>query len=332
MNEYETIRRIAACFRSRSAPVNRPFVSDAEFVRIGSALWGMTMDEFSPSEDLFTANDPRVLGANLATATLSDLLAAGVEPQCFMHALCLPRDPDIRFVETLCGGMADVLDRADCTLCGGDLGTAEPWRYTGFAMGPLGAPRPITRQLAARPQTLWITGTLGDLNMAAFTGAATPEIELRLHEAQQVQDSALAGIDTSGGLADALWMLHQASPGMRLCVDAAALPYAPGVRETCAAAGIPPESALFGGAGEYELLFALPGDTTTPARFATLREAGLTPIGQAVPSAHAGVYFRLASGIEARMAGPPPCPRQACNTQEHARQAAAAAVTLLNSK
>ncbi len=328
MNEYETIRQLAACFPRSPDQVNAPFESDAEFVRLGEALWGLTVDEFSPAEDLFAATEPVRLGANLVTATLSDLLAAGVEPRFFLHALCLPRDVDRDFVQQLGDGMAAVLRRAECALCGGDLGTADPWRYTGFALGPVRARQPITRQLPLRPQTLWITGTLGDLNAAAFAGSAPPEVELRLAEARLAWESALAGIDTSGGLADALWMLHQVSPGLRLAIDLAAIPYAPGVRQMCAAAGLPPEAALFGGAGEYELLFALP-NALPAAELARLRTAGLTLIGRAFPAALAGVEFRLANGACAPMTDPPPCPRQAASVEEHARQVVAAATALL---
>jgi thiamine-monophosphate kinase len=327
MNEYEMIRTLAARFRRSPEQANAPFESDAEFVRMGGEWWGMTVDEFSPGEDLFAADDPRRLGSNLVTATVSDLLAAGVEPRFFLHALCLPRAGGDRFAEALCDGMADALDRAGCALCGGDLGTADPWRYTGFALGPLRAPQPLTRRLPPRNQTLWITGALGGLNAAAFSRSGSPALALRLPEARCAWAVALAGIDTSGGLADALWMLSQASPGVRLAVDLAALPYAPGVRETCEAAGIPIEAALFGGAGEYELLFAAP-DGLGAADRARLSAAGLMPIGQAFPAA-AGVEFRLANGATAPMSGPPPCPRGSDGPERHAREAIAAAAALL---
>ena len=331
MNEYQTIAKILSRFRRSPEQFNAPFESDAEFVRIGEALWGMTIDEFSPGEDCFTSDDPRVLGANLVVATLSDLLAAGVEPRFFLHALCLPASAGESFVDALCDGMADALERAGCALCGGDLGTADPWRYTGFALGPVCAPRPLTRRLPGREQTLWVTGPLGGLNAAAFARSGTPALELRLAEARLAWGVALAGIDTSGGLADALWMLHEASPGVRLTVDLGAIPYAPGVRESCAGAGIPPEAALFGGAGEYELLFALPAELGAADR-SRFEEAGPTPIGRAVPSVDAGVELRLAGGECASMSGPPPCPRSAVSREAHARDAIDAAVALLAGK
>lgn len=331
MNEYDTIRDILSRFRRGPDPVNAPFESDAEFVRIGSQLWGLTLDEFSPAEDLFTLEDPRRLGSNLVTATLSDLLAAGVEPRFFLHALSLPRMPDPDFVRRLCDGMALTLDRAGCALCGGDLGTADPWRYTGFAMGPVVSPAPLTRRLPPEALTLWITGTLGDFNAAALTGQPTPGLELRLTEAAAAHAAAVAGIDTSGGLADALWMLHGASPGVRFEVDLPAIPYAAGVREICAGAGVPPEAALFGGAGEYELLFAFPR-APSGEFFSRLRATGFTAIGRAFPAPEPGVDFISPDGRRLPMRRPPPCPRSAAETKEHARQAVMAAAQLLSGR
>ncbi len=329
MNEIDTIRRIAARFRRSGDQVNAPFESDAEFVRLGSQLWGLTIDEFSPAEDLFTAENPRRLGANLAAATLSDLLAAGVEPRFFLHALGLPRAADPEFVDGLSTGLAVALEEAGCALAGGDLGVADPWHFTGFAMGPVASPAPLTRRLTGAPQTLWVSGPLGDLNAAAFSGAPTPAIELRAAAASAARGVSLAGIDTSGGLADALWMLHLASPGVRIEVHPDSVPFAPGVREACAAAGIPPEAALFGGAGEYELLFAVPDPLPEDAA-GRLRSAGLTPIGRARASAGGtGVVWVARDGRDLPLREPPPCPRSARDARDHARQAVEAAARLL---
>lgn len=328
MNEYATIGQILTQFRRSADQANAPFGSDAEFVTIGGQLWGMTLDDFSPQEDLFTPGDPERLGANLVVATLSDLLAAGVEPRFFLHALALPRGADPAFVHRLCAGMARILDRAGCALCGGDLGTADPWRYTGFALGPLAAQRPLMRVIPPVSHTLWISGPVGDLNVAAMTGAPTPELELRMETAAAVRDCAVAGIDTSGGLADALWMLRLASPGVRLEADLAAIPYAPGVREACAAAGIPAEAALFGGAGEYELVYALPAPLPSETA-ARLRAAGLTPFGRTEAAGEAEVTFVGPDGRRLSMIDPPPCPRTAAGPADHVREAIAAAARML---
>jgi thiamine-monophosphate kinase len=316
MNEYDLIRQIAAKFPRRNGVDAGLFGCDAELVQIGQETWGLTIDEFTPEEDRFTLNDPVTLGRNLAAATLSDLLAAGVEPRFFLSSLALPRTVTREFVDGLTSGLAGVLSEAGCLHCGGDLGTADPWRFTGFAMGPVTAPRPLTHRVPDEPQVLCVTGTLGDLNLAAFLGAPTPALELRLREAALIRRCGTACIDTSGGLLDAVWLLHQQSPGLRFAVDVAAVPLAEAARSFTVQAHVPPEALLLGGAGEYELLFALPV-SHLPAIGQELTAAGMTVVG-AVTEGTGEVVLRRGDR-ERRMAGPPPCPREATSAEEHAQ-------------
>lgn len=318
MNEYELIRRLAGRFPRCEAQENGLFGCDAEIVNIGGQRWGMTIDEFTPEEDRFSAEDPVRLGWNLAAATLSDLLAAGVAPQFFLSALSLPRAVDPRMADGVAAGVAAVLAEAGCAHCGGDLGTADPWRFTGFAMGPLAAPRPLLHCVPSEPQALCLTGTAGDLNLAAFRNSSTPLIELRLAEAALARKYGTACIDTSGGFLDALWILHEQSPNLRFAVDSAAIPVAPEARAFAAQAGVPLEAVLIGGAGEYELLFTVPAAVLDQAR-PELAAAGISVVGSVAPGA-AGVVWQ-AGGVNRPVCGPPPCPRAAASAEEHARAA-----------
>ena len=266
MNEYDLIRMVAAKFPRSPRQRNALFACDSEIVEIGGRLWGLTVDEFTPEEDLFTSENPELLGANLTTATLSDLLAVGAKPEFFMHVLSVSREADPAFVEGLCNGIKTVLDQADCFLCGGDIGIAETWRYCGFAMGRIMGENPLMHVLPKAPQRLWVTGQLGDANLAALTGRPTPRFELRLAEASLARRYGTACIDTSGGFFDAIWILHSQSAGMRLEIETDKIPLAPGLSETARASGFPKEAGLLGGAGEYELLFATPADLPDSAR------------------------------------------------------------------
>jgi thiamine-monophosphate kinase len=326
MKEADLIRELAAGFRRSPAQLNGLFECDAEIILLGGRPWGLTLDDFSPEEDLFTLAEPERLGRNLAVATLSDLLAAGVEPAFFMQAVSLPADIPPAVLRGLSGGIRAVLDEAGCALIGGDTGASASWRYCGFAMGPVAEGRPLMRRLPAEPQSLWVTGLLGDANLAAFQRAPPPLFELRLAEARALRKHASACMDTSGGLFDALWTLHALSPGLRLTVDAAVIPLAPAVRPFSAAAGIPPGAALLGGAGEYELLAALPDSEAAAAADWTRR--GLTRIGRAEPGAEAGLFVRRENGEVRPMAEPPPCPRSARDHAGHAREVVQMAVAL----
>jgi len=309
MDERRTIETILACFPRSGRQENAPFECDCELVRMGGELWGMTVDEFSPEEDLFTSDDPEALGANLATATLSDLFAAGAAPAFFMHALCLPRDAEGGFVTALCRGIASVLKESGCALCGGDIGAASTWRFTGIALGRVAGERAITHVMPREPHGLWTTGFLGDANLAALGGLPTPRFELRGEAATVIRRHATACIDTSSGFLEAVWLLHRVNPAMRLEIDLPRVPLAPGLRVAAAAGGFPPEAALLGAAGEYELVFAVPESV---ARIAgdDLAAVGATRIGDAAPVEPGGLFLRR-GGSASPMIAPPPCPRGA---------------------
>jgi len=321
MTEYEIIRAMAAKFPRSQKQLNQLFECDAELLQIGGQVWGLTMDDFSPEEDLFTSDRPEVLGANLAVATLSDLFAAGAEPQFFLHAVSIPRNAAPAFLDGVTEGIRSVLQKAGCALCGGDFGTADPWRYCGFAMGPVTAGKPLTHKLSGRPHTLWVTGRLGDANWAAVQQASTPAFELRLDEAKAIRRCAAGCIDTSGGLMDAIWLLQECNPGLRFEIHAERIPLSAGIREGAQQAGIPAEAALVGGAGEYELLFATAEDLTAESR-RELEAMGMTAIADLSVSQSPGVHV-LRNGILAgTMTTPPPCPRSAVTLPDYVKEVA----------
>ncbi|MBN2449820.1 MAG: hypothetical protein JXR77_05490 [Lentisphaeria bacterium] len=319
MTEYDLIRRLTRNLRRSPRQRNALFECDAELVQLSGGLWALSIDEFSAAEDLFGRDDPVLLGRNLAVATLADLLAAGAQPRFMLQALALPRNTAPDVFDGIMEGLTAILDAAECCLLGGDLGTtAEDWRFTGCAMGPVPGGRPLTRRLADAPQILWVSGPLGDANLAAVQTRHTPPFEFRGDTAAVIRRFATACIDTSGGLADALWMLHRQSPGIELRIDLDTLPLAPETAEFAQQAGIPAETFLLGGAGEYELLFAIPADLP-PAAESELLALGAVPIGRAQPDSPAGVLFARSGRPLGRLAEPPPCPRAAPSTEDHIR-------------
>ena len=313
MHEAEAIRLMSAAF-TRSG--NGLFTADAELVEIDGRKWAMTIDEFTPEEDRFTAESPERLGANLAVATVSDLLAVGAEPKFYLHAVSVPQEPAAAFLSGISTGISGLLAQLACGFCGGDLGMAATWRYCGFAMGPVTAPQPVTRCIPPLSQTLWISGELGDANLAIMLDQPTPVFELRLAAARLLREHATAGIDTSGGLLDAVWQLHEQSPGVRLEIDLAAVPFAPGVAEAAAAAHTGPEAFLLGGAGEYELLFATRVEAGRGVE-EQLRAAGAKSIGRIVPDPAGGVQLYRGRQFCAALTEAPPCPRAAANVEQH---------------
>jgi len=324
MKEYDLIRNIAKSFPRDKFPRDNLFECDAEIIRIGEHFWGLTMDEFSPAEDLFTAEDPACLGANLAVATLSDLLAAGAEPKFFMQSISLPGNVEQKFVEGIMEGIRTILSSLDCTLCGGDVGTADPWRFCGFGMGPINFGRPITHRLSLERQTLWVTGALGDANLAALQKTSTPRFELRNKEAKLIRSRATGCIDTSGGFFDALWILHEQNPELRFDLRINDIPFAHGINSAASTMNFPMEAALLGGAGEYELLFAIPEKAEKEIKD-SLSSVNATCIGTISNDPEAGIHLLRRNGSKKIMTEPPPCPRAVSNTEEYTREVMAMA-------
>ncbi|GHU17361.1 thiamine-monophosphate kinase [Alphaproteobacteria bacterium] len=227
MKEYELI---ASLFKD----VKDLFKSDAQIIEINGQKFGITCDNFSLEEDLFTDDNPYLLGCNLVTATVSDLTASGCKPAFFLHSMVLANNADYEWMKNLVAGISDTLKSIDCVLIGGDMGQAGKFSYTGIALGP--QVKNVSRIFPNTFQNLYVTGNLGDANEAIVMSHPTPKFEMR-----SMPKTMLAGIDTSGGFVDALWQLHTLNPQFRIDVKN---PPAKDFR------------MLFGGAGEYELLFS----------------------------------------------------------------------------
>ena len=194
-------------------------------------------------------------------------------------------------------------------------------------MGPVASAKPLTHRLPAEPQTLWVTGELGDANLAVLRQGTTPLFELRLKEAEVIRKVATACIDTSGGLMDAVWILHAMSPGLRIDLHVDRVPLARGIREAAAAVGFPAESALVAGAGEYELLFATPRDMDDAA-VSGLKSMGVTPIADVTAGGDGGVHIQRNGKAIGAMTAPPPCPRAAASAAEYLQAVVRAALEL----
>lgn len=259
MKEYDLIKKLFG-------DVPDLFASDAQFFDAGNQRFGITCDTFS-EEDMFTTESPERLGRNLVIATLSDLRAAACAPAFYMHSISFPRDVAESWASELARGIRDELAQNRCALIGGDTGSGATFSYTGIAWGP--QTRPLSRIIPDAPQHLYVSGKLGALNAAILAGVPTPSLFRR-----DTPPAATACIDTSGGFMDALWQLHTLNPNHRFDV-----------------ANVPADdiALLFGGAGEYELLYTAP-------------EAESVCIGTVTPG-KCGVFL---DGAEIKTAPPDP--------------------------
>ena len=229
----------------------QPFASDAE--RFGDRA--VSMDSFSETEDFFTDTPPEIIGHNLAAGACSDLLASGVRPEILVQSWNIDDSKGMEYYRKTAEGIEKVLRHYGARCIGGDLGCARPWQWTA-AVGAE-CQRPVTRIARSRePFDLYVSGPMGRANFALMQGAAMPEIPLR----GPVPGEALFATDTSGGFFDALENFRRVNEGMELFFEAEKV-IAP---EILLSAGADPMLFLIGGAGEYELIYAMPRGMTAP--------------------------------------------------------------------
>lgn len=309
MSEKKTIQQILQSFTRSRGQINQPFACDSEQIRIGDQLIGISIDEFSPEEDRFSMQCPEMLGFNLVAATISDLWASGVIPQFFLHSVCLSPDEDDSFVSGFMRGANRALETAGAFLIGGDVASGSGFRYTGVALGALSSrARPLNRVIEEGVHDLWVTGNLGDLNVAALHKSIMPQIEIRKAEAELIHQYGSACIDTSGGFFDSLAILSDQNRQFSFMVIADEIPIDKSAIDFCTHANIPFAASLIGGAGEYELLFTAPVEMRKEILNAS-NAMSLTRIGEVRSDLEQKGIWLSSAETSLELTREPPCPR-----------------------
>ena len=279
---------------------------DAAVIRLvnGTALLATT-DFFPPVVD-----DAYDWGRIAAANALSDIYAMGGEPVCALNLLAWPMDrlgPELA-QEVLRGGRA-VADLARCPLAGGHSIRDDTPKY-GLAVTGIADPAHLLRNDAARPGTpLSLSKPLGLgvlNNRHKVTGEAFPEaIETMAALNGPVSRAALsagvcAATDVTGfGLLGHLFKMARAS-GVTAVVEAAAVPYLAGARESLRAGYVPGgtrrnlswvRSALSAEVDEEELLLLADAQTSGGLLFGG-ELPGVPVIGEIVPAGPHALVIR----------------------------------------
>jgi thiamine-monophosphate kinase len=244
----------------------------------------------------------------LATA-LSDLAAMGARPGEAYVALGIPGDLGEDGCIELLDGMVALAHATGTSIAGGDVSRAPGLFLAVTVVGHAPDPGSLVPRSGARPgDALVLTGEIG----AAAAGLAlleAPDLERQVADSQALRarqlepqprlgaGRALAGrgatamIDLSDGLGGDARHLAESS-GVALRINAEALPFAAGSRETMVAAGRDPWE-LLGGGEDYELLASLPTTRLEEVAAAVKAEEGiaLAKVGEVL--AGSGVEIRL---------------------------------------
>lgn len=263
--EREMIEVIHKHMPRSESQLNNIFEADSEIINFHGKSLLYTIDEFS-EEDLFRDEDPYVLGWNMATGSISDILATGGKPKFYAHSLVIQDSWTKDFVEELALGIAEVLTEVGAAFIGGDFGSSKTWRYTGSVIGDLEG-LPLLRSGAKVGDGIFITGPIGRGNVEAAIVLYSQNrlvknlsrrwknaFPLRNKEAEIIKRHSYCCIDTSDGVFNALNAISELSKTGFVVSN---LPYVNSGLLLAKALNVPKEILFLGECGEYELLFTL---------------------------------------------------------------------------
>ena len=268
--EFDLIRR----HFTRPAPAGVLGVGDdcALLPAMGEST-AVSADLLIEGRHFFSDVDPRALGHKALAVNLSDLAAMGAQPTAFVLGLALPRIDDA-WLSAFAQGMYALADAHGCPLVGGDTTRSQAGLTIAVTIFGAVPPELALRRSGARPgDDIWVSGTLGDADLALRLLAGEPDVpvadraaalaatrralecpEPRVGLGLALRGVASAAIDVSDGLLQDLGHILSASDcGARLCAD--------DVPVSAAVSSLPPawrHRCALGGGDAYELCFTAP--------------------------------------------------------------------------
>lgn len=195
---------------------------DCAFLEIGSTRIAVTADMMSIGTHFLENADPFYVGRKVLAVNLSDLAAAGAEPEAFFLSIALPK-VDEKWLARFSSGLKQISEEFDCPLRGGDTTKAasvegRPGKtvFSVCALGSLPSGKGLTRKGAQVDDDIWVTGSPGDAfaalgaewgywnltpNQKKYFASRMNDPTPRIHLGRDLLDVATSCCDISDGLA-----------------------------------------------------------------------------------------------------------------------------------
>jgi thiamine-monophosphate kinase len=259
MNEFELIARL-----TKSLPKNAGVVlgagDDCAVLEGGRPDQWLLFKTDAIVEGIHFTKDapPEKIGRKALARCLSDIAAMAGTPATALVTIALPRKFEVKFIEAIYAGMAELAQKHGVAIVGGET-TTNPERIL-ISIALLGhVPRgKAVKRAGAKPgDAIFVTGELG----GSLAGRHL-EFEPRLAEARWLAEhfSIHAMIDLSDGLAGDLRHILQASrAGAELLKSAIPASRSAKLRAKASASAKPPFVAALTDGEDFELLFTVAG-------------------------------------------------------------------------
>jgi len=214
---------------------------------------------------------PYLLGRKAISANLSDLAAALSVPKYVSVSVSLPKDVNDKFVSGLYRGINDICLEYGTKVTGGDITGSDKIVISVTALGKRQSLFFSSRKYAKKDDIIAVTGEFGSsaAGLYALSEFLYCDDEIiskhlnpvpRINEAKilaNLTDSNLAVMDTSDGLADALYKIANDSRHS-IKIDLNKVPVNKKVIDFCNKNEIDYKNLVKWGGEDYELLICMP--------------------------------------------------------------------------
>ncbi len=304
--ESALIRELLTCLGSAGPPSPHGPGDDCALLPAAGRRRLVTADPVICQQHFLAQHSPKNVAAKLIRRNLSDIAAMGGRPEAAILSLALPRQTSIHWLKRFFRALGSEAMRYEVAIIGGDCSETEG--PPGFFMTMLGQAvghRVLTRTGGRIGDMIYVTGRLG----GSLLGRQF-RFQPRLAEGAWLagRREVRSMIDLSDGMAKDLLELLPTGSAARL--DARRIPIAPAARRRAKETGRSPLHHALQDGEDFELLFAVSGNSDLnrlEQDWCDAFDVPLNQLGKIVPKSgssppitidHAPDNFRAGCGYE----------------------------------